>query len=148
MKKYKFIYPHDLSTTVQHILKDTHKPHNIQEEVIYAKLSKNGKSICMFHGTLYKNAFLPILQLKLIEKNKNQTVAKGFWRWSAFVSILYLWIGICLITGLVDGFLSENNMQIGVLAILGLIYILLCIFCVLLERKHMKKIIEHLESIQ
>jgi len=145
MKKYEFIYPYDRETTIEHILKDTHKPVPWEyNEVIYAKVSKNKKRIKLYHGIKYRNTFMPIFELKLIEKSERETVAKGFWRWPLPTNIIYLFLGSFLVAG---NYKETETLLIVIFAFI-LIWGSIGVFGTWLEIKRMKKIIEHLEKAQ
>ena len=149
LNKYLFTFPYDKIRSVELILKNTEKPRLISaDKKIYAKSSKNGNRILLYHGIRYRNSFMPIFELILTEKYDNCTTALGFWRWHLFTIAFTCIFMFLVLSNLVGGIIEKNHIQIITMILFALFYSLLCIFGTWLERKNMKRIIEHLRILE
>ena len=149
LNKYLFTFPYDKIRSVELILQNTEKPQAISvDKKIYAKSSKDGNRIQLYHGIKYRNSFMPIFELMIKEKDNNCTTARGFWRWHLFTIVFTVVILAITLNNLVNGVLSQNNTQIIITVLFALFYALLCILGTWLERKNMKIIIEHLRMLE
>ena len=149
VNKYLFTFPYNKIRTVGRIMENTEKPHFISiDKKIYAKSSRDGNHIRLYHGNQYRNSFMPIFELILKEKDINCTSAIGFWRWHFYTIVVTAILVYMILRNLVNGILSQSNAMIIVSILFLLFYTLLCVFGIWLERKNMKKIIEHLRIIE
>ena len=119
-----------------------------EKNAIYGNVSKN--KVCLYHGTPYRNSFRPIFLAKIIEGE--QTTIIGKWRLpghlNVFIVMWYLFlIWISIVPMVTDGQGNILLLYATVIAFALFLAVFVAVSC-FIERKRMKKVLEHIENVQ
>lgn len=157
MKKYEFVFNAKKDDVLDSIMNGVVKAEFFQsiklfeKQVLYGRVSKNKKHICLYHGTPYKNYLRPIFSAKVTEQS-GTTKVTGMWRFSVRVIILFIIWYLTLLS------FAMVPLTVGGEGNLLLLYIVLLVFSLFgiligalgfkIERKRMLKVIEHIETVR
>ena len=156
MNKYEFIFDADKTTVVDKLLDGvvksdfSEKIKLFEKDAIYGRLSKNTNKIFLYHGTPFRNSIRPAFVAKILEDKK--TVISGNWRLPVHANIFFviwylflIWISVIPLIYEGNGNLPLLYLTVFFFSAIGVLFI---VVGYLIERKRMRKVIEHIENVQ
>lgn len=146
MKSFELELNADSKSVIDRVMSGVKIPELISGNGIYGKQLSDNR-IKLYYGTEYfKNAFRPILFVKLIDNNI-KTILKGTWRFNLVsMFVICAWYGFLLfvvVSNLIKGFDIRAVLAAVVFALIMAAFIF---FCVKIENKRIRMIYDYLEE--
>ena len=154
LEKYEYVFDAEKQIVIDELMDGVIKAdfsgyvELFEKDAIYGNISKN--KVCLYHGTPFRNSFRPVFVAKIVEGV--QTTIIGKWRLpgrlNVFIVMWYLFlIWMSIVPLVIDGQGNLPLLYATVIVFALSLAVFVAVSC-LIERKRIKKVIEHIENVQ
>lgn len=154
MKKHEYVFDAEKQIVIDKLMNGVVKSNFFgyvklfEKDAIYGRASKN--KIYLYHGTPFRNSFRPIFSAKIAEGV--QTTIVGKWRLPGYLNVfIVMWylflIWLSIVPLVFDGQGNLPLLYAIIIAFALFLPVFVTVSC-LIERKRMKKVLNHIEQVQ